>query len=170
MKVNTFGIKVWRGLSVALVLGGTAFGYSLLPEDVAVHFNGAGQPDAFMSKAQIFYLFMGLILVNNVLVMALAKRLLLLPSHLLPIPNQAAWSRQRDELNEHLRNWFYCIVAGINTILAVTMMALSTVNSNQSTYNLFDFKWLSYSVVILLLIIVAALPVRLLKKPKPQDA
>lgn len=168
MKLTTFAIRTWRMLSMLAVFGASVYSYSLFGEDVGVHFDATGKADEFMRKSDVFYIIVGLILVNNVLLTALGRQLLKLPNDLLPIPNQSEWAEQRDELNGHLLNWVYCLVAMINTLISMTVFALATVN-NEFVYKISDFEGLFYLVVGLLLIIVLALPVRLLIKPKVEE-
>ncbi|WP_428661063.1 hypothetical protein [Runella sp.] len=169
MKFTTLAIRIWRLCSMLAVFGTSIYSYSLFSNDVGVHFDALGKADEFMSKSDIFYIIVGLILVNNVLFPALGRQLTKLPSHLLPIPNQLEWAAQRDELNEHLLNWIYSLVAMINTIIAMTVFALATVN-NEFTFKIGDFEGLFYLVVVLLLVIVLALPVRLMLKPKEEES
>ena len=86
----------------------------------------------------------------------------------LPIFNKKAWSLHREALNEHLTNWLFCLVAVINTIIGMSLFALATVNSQQYKLDVFDFSWLFY-VGIALLVIVFLLPLRLLSPPVPKD-
>jgi len=159
MKITTLAIRVWRMFSMIAVFGVSVYSYSLFSEDVGVHFDAAGKADEFIRKSEIFYIIVGLILMNNVLLMALGRQL---------IPNRIEWAEQRDELNEHLRNWIFCLVAMINTLVAMTVFALATVN-NEFIYKIADFEGLFYLVVGLLLIILIALPIRLMIKPKLED-
>lgn len=166
MKISTFVIKTWRFLSLVMVLAAVGLSYSVLPDDVGVHFNTEGKPDEYLHKSDIFYLAVAIIIVNNTLIMALGKKLLSLPSNLLPIPNQIEWAAHRDEFNEHLKNWFFCLIASINTILGFTLFALGTVNSNQFKYKIGEFGWLFYMTFAILFIVGISLPIRLLIKPK----
>lgn len=168
MKITTLAIRVWRMFSMIVVFGVSVYSYSLFNEDVGVHFDAAGKADEFIRKSEIFYIIVGLILVNNVLLMALGRQLPKIPNDLLPIPNRVEWATQRDELNEHLRNWIYSLVAMINTLVGMTVFALATVN-NEFTYKIDDFEGLFYLVVVLLLIVLIALPIRLMIKPKLED-
>jgi uncharacterized membrane protein len=168
MKITTLAIRVWRMFSMIAVFVVSVYSYSLFSEDVGVHFDASGKADEFVRKSEIFYIIVGLILVNNVLLMALGRQLLKIPNDLLPIPNRIEWAAQRDELNEHLRNWIYSLVAMINTIVGMTVFALATVN-NEFTYKIADFEGLFYLVVGLLIIILISLPIRLMIKPKLED-
>jgi uncharacterized membrane protein len=167
MKISTFVIRIWRMISVAVVFGLSVFSYTLFPSEVAVHFDALGQADRFIQKSNVFYVVMGLILVNNVLLMAFSKRFLTLPTHLLPIPNQESWTLQREVLNEHLKNWFYCLMAAINTITGLGMLALASVNNKQFAYNIGNFDWIFYLAFAMLFLILVALPLRLFIKPTP---
>lgn len=168
MKFTTLAIRTWRFFSMIAVFGASIYSYSLFGNDVGVHFDASGKADEFMSKSDIFYIVVGLILVNNVFFTALARQLVKLPGHLLPIPNQSEWAAQREELDEHILNWIFSLVAMINTIIAMTVFALATVN-NEFTFKIGDFEGLFYLIVLLLLIIVLALPIRLMMKPKDED-
>jgi hypothetical protein len=167
MKVTTFGIKVWRWFSVLLIVGGLAWTYSLLPDLVAVDFAASGMADHYIEKETIFYVLMGLILFNNVVIMAMARQVSKVPASLLPIPRRKLWAQHRSELDEHLINWLYCVVAAINTIMALSLFALATVNSSQYTQDVFDFAWLFYLGFGMLILIFVALPIRLLWTPVP---
>jgi hypothetical protein len=167
MKVTTFGIKVWRWFSVLLIVGGLAWTYSLLPDLVAVGFAASGMPDFYLEKDTIFYIATGLIIFNNVVIMAMARQVPKVPTSLLPVPNRKAWVDYRDQLNEHLVNWLYCLVATVNTIMALSLFALATVNSTQYNANVFSFAWLFYLGLAMLIIIFAALPIRMMRGPVP---
>jgi len=168
MNVGTFAIKTWRIISILAVFVVSAYSYSLFTQDVGVHFDATGKADEFMQKSDIFYIIVALIVVNNVFLTALGRQLIKLPSHLMPIPNQADWAQERDQLNEHLQNWIFCLVALINTIVAMTVFALATVN-NEFKFKIQDFEGLFYGVIALLLVVVFSLPIRLMIKPKIDD-
>ncbi|GAB2785280.1 hypothetical protein GCM10027275_32170 [Rhabdobacter roseus] len=167
MKVTTFGIKVWRWFSVLLVVGVLMWTYATLPDLVAVDFSPAGVPENYLDKSTVFYIVMGLILFNNVVIRAVARQLVKVPVSSLPIPRREAWAQQPEELREHLTNWLYSLVAAINTILALTLLALSTVSSSQFKQDVFDFAWVLYLGLVMLTVIVVALPVRLMRPPVP---
>lgn len=168
MKITTFAIRVWRVFSMITVFGASMYSYSLFGQEVGVHFNALGQADEFMLKSDIFYILVGLILTNNVLLLSVGRALLKLPSNVLPIPNQTLWAEHREELNEHIQNWIYSLVAMINTSIALTIFALATVN-NEFKFKIGDFNGLLYLIVGFLLAIVVALPIRLLMKPSSND-
>lgn len=167
MKVSTFGIKVWRLFSAVLVIGSLAWTYSLLPDLVAVDFAASGMADHYIEKSTVFYIAMGLIIVNNVAFMGMARQIAVIPTSMLPIPNKAAWADHREELNGHLTNWLYALVAAINTIVALSLFALATVNSAQYKSDIFDYAWLFYLGFGMLILIFVALPVRLMRAPAP---
>jgi uncharacterized membrane protein len=164
MKTGTFGIKIWHGLSMIGVLLVVAYGYSSLPADVGVHFGEDGKADEFVAKSQIFYVLLGFLLANNVILPAIGRQFLNRSATQLPIPNKTIWAANQDELNEHIQNWFKAIVAAINTVIMMTFNVLATVN-NQFKLKISDFDGLFIIILAILLIVVVALPVRLLMKP-----
>ncbi len=168
MKVSTFSIKIWRWFSVLLVVGALAWTYSLFPDLVAVGFASSGMAEHYVEKDTIFYIAMGLIIFNNVVIAAMARSIGKVPVSLLPIPNRQIWAQHREELDEHLINWLYCLVAAINTIVSLSLFALATVNSNQFNEDVFSFAWLFYLGFGMLIVIFVALPLQLLRAPVPE--
>lgn len=168
MKVGTFVIKIWRWLSVLLVIGALVWTYSLFPDMVAVDFSETGLAERYVNKEHVFYIVMGLFLVNNVVIAGLTKQIHNVDSDHLPILNRKTWALHRELLNELLVNWLYCLVAVINTIIGFSLFALATINSNSYKLDVFDFSWLYY-VSIALMVMVFILPLRLLWTPVPED-
>lgn len=168
MKVGTFGIKIWRWLSMLMVFGALVWTYSVFPEQIAVDFAASGLAEIYVNKEHLFYIVMAFFILNNVVLSAFAKQIPKIdPSHL-PIPKRAIWARYREELNEHLINWLYVVVASINTIIALSLLALATINSSQYKLSVFDFAWVSY-VGLVLLMLVFLLPLRLFLTPVPKE-
>lgn len=151
-----------------LVVGALAWTYSLLPDLVAVGFAASGLAQNYLEKDTIFYIAMGLIIFNNTVITTMARQIAKVPISLLPIPNRRAWAGFRDELDEHLVNWLHCLVAAINTIVALSLFALATINSSQFKQDVFSFAWLFYLGLGMLLLIFIALPIRLLRAPVPE--
>ncbi|WP_138480394.1 hypothetical protein [Dyadobacter bucti] len=168
MKIATFGVKVWRWLSVLLVIGALVWTYSVFPEMVAVDFSDSGLAERYLSKEHVFYIVMGLFLLNNVFITRLARQIPNMDSRHLPILKRETWAKHREELDEHLTNWLFCLVAVINTIIGFSLFALATINSMQYKMDVFDFSWLYYAGLALM-IMLFLLPVRLLWTPVPDD-
>jgi hypothetical protein len=142
--------------------------YSLFPEMVAVDFSDTGLAEKYVDKEHVFYIVMGLFLLNNVIITGLARHIPKVDAMHLPILNKKTWALHREELNEHLTNWLFCLVAVINTIIGFSLLALATINSTQYKMDVFDFSWLYYAGLGLI-IIVFLLPLRLLWPPVPED-
>ena len=168
MKVGTFVIKIWRWLSVFLVIGALVWTYSVFPDMVAVDFSNTGLAEKYVGKENVFYIVMGLFLVNNVVISGLAKQIPNVDPEHLPIINRKIWAQHRTDLNEHLINWLFCLVAVINTIIGFSLFALATINSTQYKLDVFDFSWLYYASITLM-VLVFLLPLRLLFTPAPED-
>jgi hypothetical protein len=168
MKVTTFAIKVWRWMSLLFVIGALLWTYSLFPDMVAVDFSDTGLAEKYVDKEHVFYIVMGLFLLNNVIITGLARHISKVDAMHLPILNKKTWALHREELNEHLINWLFCLVAVINTIIGFSLLSLATINSTQYKVDVFDFSWLYYAGLGMI-IIVFLLPLRLLWSPVPED-
>jgi hypothetical protein len=168
MKVTTFFIKIWRWSSVLLVIGALVWTYSVFPDMVAVDFSDTGLAERYVNKEHVFYVVMGFFLVNNVIIAGLARQIPNMDADHLPILNRKTWALHREALNEHLTNWLFCLVAVVNTIIGFSLFALATINSMQYKMDVFDFAWVYY-IGMALLIMVFLLPLRLLFTPAPKD-
>jgi hypothetical protein len=168
MKIGTFVVKIWRWLSIALVVGALTWTYSLFPDMVAVDFSSSGLAEKYVNKEHIFYIIMGLFLVNNVFISRLALQVPNIDTDYLPILKKKTWAMHRENLNELLINWIYCVVASINTVVGFSLFALATINSSSYKMDVFDFSWVFY-MGLGLLIFVFLLPLRLLWTPGPEE-
>jgi hypothetical protein len=168
MKIGTFVVKIWRWLSIAMVVGALTWTYSLFPDMVAVDFSSTGLAEKYVNKEHIFYLIMGLFLVNNVFISRLALQVPNIDTEFLPILKKKTWAQHRETLNELLINWIYCVVASINTVMGFSLFALATINSSNYKMDVFDFSWVFY-LGLGLLIFVFLLPLRLLWTPGPEE-
>jgi len=168
MKVTTFAIKIWRWASLLFVIGALVWTYSLFPEMVAVDFADSGLAERYVEKGHIFYIVMGLFLLNNVVITGIARHIPNVDPMNLPILKRKEWSQHRTELNEHLTNWLFCLVSVINTITGFSLLALATINSTNYKMDVFDFSWLYYASLALVLG-VFLLPLRLLWPPVHDD-
>jgi len=103
-----------------------------------------------------------------VVISGLAKQIPNVDADHLPILNRKVWAQHRELLNELLTNWLFCLVAVINTIIGFSLFALATINSMQYKMDVFDFSWVYY-VGMALMIMVFLLPLRLLWTPVPDE-
>jgi len=151
-----------------MVFGALVWTYSVFPEQIAVDFAASGLAEIYVNKEHLFYIVMAFFILNNVVLSAFAKQIPKIDTKHLPIPKRAIWALYRDELNEHLINWLYTVVASVNTVIALSLLALATINSSQYKLTVFDFAWVSY-VGLALMILVFLLPLRLLRTPVPKE-
>ena len=107
MKVTTFAIKIWRWASLLFVIGALVWTYSLFPEMVAVDFADSGLAERYVDKEHIFYIVMGLFLLNNVVITGIARHIPNVDPMNLPILKRKEWAQHRAALNEHLINWLF---------------------------------------------------------------
>lgn len=165
MSISTFAIKIWRWSSILLLLGALIWTYSVMDAVVAVGFDENGESAFSVSKDTVFYLITGIFIINNIILMSLAKYLNKVPVSSLPVPNRSGWINAQEEVREILGNWVGALVGTVNTILGLSLFALATVNSKVFNWNVFSFSWIAYLGIAMLIIIVVALPVRLSRPP-----
>ncbi len=106
---------------------------SHLPERIATHFNGSGEPNGWMSRSQNqrFMLIFGLLFPLFVVALCFATRFV--PTSLINIPHRDYWltpERRPETFNYLFRHslWFACLAVGF-----VTGIQYLTVQANLQT-------------------------------------
>lgn len=153
-------------LAFAAVL---VYAYTTFDQTVAVHFTPEKRPDAFLKRDVLFYGCVAIFLINNTLINMLARLFPRIPNAALPVPNPTAWADHRNQLNELTQNWFYALMAAINTVMALALWVLRSLNLQLGSAPLSGFEWLLPVVVLIFAIVIFSLPVRLLMKPDRED-
>jgi uncharacterized membrane protein len=168
MSIEYFFSRVWRYLSIVAFVMVLLFTYRGLPDPTAVHFGADGRGDATLPKNQVFYLFGGLMLALNIIVVLLVNSVQKLPIQAFSwIPNKK-WLADRQQLVTVLANWLNFLPAIVNTFLLLILRALLALN-DERTYKT-DYTYLLVLGVVLLLIWIFYLPIRLLyTNPKIED-
>lgn len=167
MKISTFAALVWRWCSMILAFAAIVWTYSVNPAEVALALDANGNGDHFLTRSQLFYLSAAIFLINNVLLVAMKRRIGIVPVSLMPIPNKQLWGMNRPALDEFLGNWLFAIVGMVNFVLGIGLFAIATVNSQQFKFDIFDFEWLYYLSVAMLVIVFVVVPFRLFRPPAP---
>lgn len=160
MNVETFFIRVWRFVSIAGLVFSLLNSYISYPADVAVRFNAIGQATQYLDREVIFYLSVAIFLVNNTLINAIARLFPKIPTTKLPLP--VSWTSHRQQLNDFVVNWFYGLMAAINTILALSLFVLSMLNRSDIQNDSSNYAWLMPLSVFTLGAVLLTLPIRLL--------
>lgn len=169
MKTGTFFVRIWRTLSILGLLFALFNSYVSYPSEVAVRFDELNQPTQFIGREALFYLAVAIFLINNTLVNAVARLFPRVPTAQLVVPNQPVWASHRAALNVVVTNWFYALMASINTILALGLMVLSFLNRSARTIQAIDYAWLLPLSSAILISVLLALPIRLFMKPGDDD-
>ena len=165
MKTGTFFVRIWRILSILGLLFALFNSYVSYPGEVAIRFDELSQPVQFIGRETLFYIAVAIFLVNNTLVNAVARLFPRIPTAQVLVPNKQVWANHRAKLNVVMTNWFYTLMAAINTILALGLMVLSFLNRSARSIRPIDYAWLLPLSTAILIIVLVALPVRLFMKP-----
>lgn len=169
MKTGTLFVRTWRTLSILGLLFALFNSYISYPSEVAVRFDELDQPTHFIGRESLFYLAVAIFLVNNTLINAVARLFPRVPTAQVLVPNHQIWASHRPALNVVVINWFYALMASINTILALGLMVLSFLNRSARSIQAIDYAWLLPLSTAILLIVLVALPIRLFMKPGDDD-
>ncbi|MGA0560649.1 hypothetical protein ACO2Q8_28550 [Larkinella sp. VNQ87] len=165
MKVTTFAIRLWRLASLIGFASLLIYTYVSLETTVAVGFTPDSRPDVFISRDYLFYGCVAIFLINNTLINTLTKLFPKASGTALPIPNQQLWLQNRTQLNEIFQNWFYCLMAAVNTVMALALFVLGKLNRQLGSTSLSGHEWLLPVCTAIIVIVVVSLPIRLAMKP-----
>ena len=169
MKVTTFAIRLWRLASLIGFASMLIYTYTSLEATVAVGFTPDSRPDVFISRDYLFYGCVAIFLINNTLINMLTKLFPKVSGTALPIPNQQRWLQHRDQLNEIFQNWFYCLMAAVNTVMVLALYVLRQLNNQLGSTQLTGHQWLLPVCVAIILIVIVSLPIRLAMKPDAEE-
>lgn len=169
MKTGTFFVRVWRTLSIAGLLFALFSSYISYPGEVAIRFDDLGTPIQYILRERLFYGAVAIFLVNMVLIRAVGKLFLKIPSDKIPVPNQSLWASHRNQLNEIATNWFSALQAAVNTVLGLSLLVISFLNRSDRGLQPVDYAWLLPLSAIILISVLIALPIRTAMKPAASD-
>lgn len=169
MKPSTVFIRAWRIMAILGFLISLFTSYISYPEEVAVRFDNASRAIQYINRETLFYVSVGIFLISLTSLGALSRMFPRVPSASLPIPNQSEWATYRSQLNTVFINWFYALTAAISTILALGLLVLSLLNRSDRPARFIDYAGLLPICTAIIIIVLAALPVRLFMKPSADD-
>jgi hypothetical protein len=169
MKTGTFFVRIWRILSILGLLFALFNSYISYPEAVAVRFDDQGIAVQYIDREIIFYIAVAIFLINNTLLSTVGKLFPRVPTDKILVPNPTLWASHRRQLNEIFANWFLALTAAINTVLALSLIVLSLLNNSSRTLQSYDYAGLLPISTAILIIVLAALPIRLFMKPDNDD-
>lgn len=169
MNTGTFFVRTWRFLSVIGFLFSLFSSYISYPDEVAVRFDDQNQPIQTMNRETIFYLAIAIFIVSNTSLGLLRKLFVRVPIAQLPVPNQAVWTKHRARLNAIFSEWFSMLISAINTIMALGLFVLSSLNRGDRSMPASDYIWLLPVSTVILIAVISTLPIRLFMKPSSDD-
>jgi hypothetical protein len=169
MTSGTLFIRAWRILAILGFLVSLFSSYISYPEEVAVRFDDANRAIQYVNRETLFYIAIGIFLISLTSLGALRRLFPRVPSNKLAVPNQAEWTAHRSQLNTIFINWFYALTAAISTILALGLFVLSLLNQSARTVRFIDYAGLLPVCTAIIVIVLAALPIRLFMKPSADD-
>ncbi|QJD79001.1 hypothetical protein [Spirosoma rhododendri] len=169
MTSGTLFIRAWRIVAILGFLVSLFSSYISYPEEVAVRFDDTNRAIQYINRETLFYVSIAIFLISLMSLRALGRMFPRVPSDSLPIPNQAEWAAHRPQLNTVFINWFYALTAAITTILALGLFVLSLLNQSARTVRFIDYGGLLPVCTAIIIIVLAALPIRLFMKPSADE-
>jgi hypothetical protein len=163
---NVF-FKFWRIGSLILLSAVFLFCYTNLPENVAIGFNQAGEANSFIGKQHFFYWVGGVILGVNFLIRLLENALIKLDFR--KLFSGSSWGSNPNSTGKFLKGWFAALLAFINTYLVFVLLGLDKINSSKYKELDFNYNYLLWVGILILLIILMFLPYKLLATQAPTD-
>jgi len=97
--------------------------YPLLGDEIASHFNGAGDADGFMPKNSFFAIYLGSVLGTNLFFHIFGFSMSHLPAHNLNIPNKEYWLSNEDNKRK-LFSYLLAFMIWIALIVSVLFFGL----------------------------------------------
>ncbi|QKZ13295.1 hypothetical protein [Spirosoma sp. KUDC1026] len=165
MKTGTFFVRTWRIMSILGLLFSLFNSYISYPGEVVVRFDALNQPLQTIDREIIFYVAVAIFLISNTLLNVLKRLFPKVPTEKLPLSPQSPWLAHRDQLNEVVVNWFFALMAAINTVLGLGLIVLSLLNRSDRAIQAIDYAWLAPLSTAIIISVLAALPIRLFMKP-----
>ncbi|PRY27365.1 hypothetical protein CLV58_13444 [Spirosoma oryzae] len=169
MRTGTLFIRTWRIMAILGFLISLFTSYISYPEEVAVRFDDTSRAIQYANRETLFYGAIAIFIISLTSLRALGRMFPRVPSASLPIPNQAEWAAHRTQLNTIFGNWFYALTAAISTILALGLFVLSLLNQADRVVRYVDYAGLLPICTAIIIIVLAALPIRLFMKPSADE-
>ena len=169
MTIGTFFVRVWRIISILGFLFALFSSYMAYPDNVSVRFDEFNRSIQTVNREVLFYAIVAIFILNNTLLGVISKLFLKVPTARVPTPKPDRWTAHRPELNEIFTNWFSALSSAVNTVLAMGIFVLSSLNRGDRSLQASDYVWLLPVSMAILLIVLASLPVRLFMKPRHDD-
>lgn len=152
--------NAWRIISAVIVLVLLMLFYVGLPDSLAIKHNAVGRPISFMDKQNFYYLTVAVVVGFNVLVTLLRDTIIKL-DYIKVAPN-SHWAANPEKLTSQIKSWSNALMAIVNTFLIFIMLSIRSVNVEVSQNLDRNYDWLVVAGAIVLLLVIAYLPIRLL--------
>jgi uncharacterized membrane protein len=163
---NVF-FKFWRIGSLVLLTLVFLFCYTNLPESVAIGFNDEGAANSYIDKQHFFYWVGGVILGINFLFTLLENALIKLDFK--KLLSGSSWGQNPGSMVNFLKGWFSALLAFINTYLVFVLLGLDKINSSKYKELDFNYNYLLWVGILVILIILMFVPYKLLATQAPDE-
>lgn len=150
-------------LSLLFFFANLFYGYYVLPDVVCTQFDAFGNPVEYTDRKNVFYFFIGVVGILNILITLLEKTILMIPNRYKPVPNKVYWlssDERQSALNFILSDWLYSLGAIFNLCITYSVFVFWLVNTDIQK-NILSFTWLLPTIAVILLITLIYLPIRL---------
>jgi hypothetical protein len=167
MTITQVFFRIWKAVSFPLAAVALLLVYLSLPDQVAIQFNEAGRPVEMISKQDIFYWVVGILLVINLLLTAFGKSF----SKLLPkvVSPKLGWYAAPKATAHLAEGWANGMAGTLNSFVLLALIGLYKANAKQDQILSVNLNWLMILGGTMLLLVLFYLPIQLLYS-KPHES
>lgn len=160
MSITQVFFRIWKAVTLPIIVASVLVCYFSLPDSVAVHHDAAGKPDVFFNKQTLFYWAVGTVIFINLLMSFFGKSFTKLLPQLLP--KNLLWSETPRQTTHLTDGWANGLTALLNTFFLLCLLALNKVNGNENQVSTTDFTWIIIVAAAIFMAILFYLPYNLL--------
>lgn len=168
MSITQVFFRIWKAISLPLLVATLLLSYFNLPDQIAMSFKADGKVDQLINKQVFFYWSVAIIMLVNVLMGAFGRSLKKVLIKVLP--KNLNWSQTPIQTKKLAEGWVNGLTAILNTFMILTLIALNKANATDDQYLSFNFNWLLIVTFVIFMLIVLYFPIKLLYTKPSEEA
>jgi hypothetical protein len=168
MTITHVFFRIWKAISLPLLVATLLISYFNLPDQVALSFKDNGKAEQFIGKQSFFYWSVAIIMFVNLLLGAFGRSL---KKALIKIlPKNLKWSETPIQTEKMAEGWVNGLTAILNTFMILSLVALNKANATDDQHLSFNFNWILIASIAIFMLIVFYLPLSMLYTTPEEEA